>query len=113
MFFILFSIFCTIIVFPVTLTCKVFCNFNDKKVFFSCKVINCFNLTSGFLNVSNTRLNLTLKNNKLKSLKFKDVLPNKKKTDLILHFDIIKFQSAILLGSEFFITLFFGKDNSQ
>ena len=101
MFFVLFAIACIILVLPIKLTVKVFCSFKDKKVFFSCGVFKIFNVSSGFLDFANNRLVLRLKNDKIKTIKYKDMLPDKVKTDFILHFDAIKFQSVILLCGEF------------
>ena len=101
MFFVIFSAFLTILTIPIKLTFKGFCSFKDKKVFFSCNIFKVFNLLSGFLDFANNRIILSLKKDKTKALKYKDMLPDEVKTDVIYHFDTINIQSATLLGGEF------------
>lgn len=101
MFFALFSLFLIFLTIPIKLDFKGYLGFNDKKIFFSSDIFGFFNILSGFINFSNNRLILRLKKHKCTTLKYKDLLPDKVKTDFIRHFDTVNFHSAILFGGEF------------
>ncbi|MBQ9782399.1 MAG: hypothetical protein IJW26_04380 [Clostridia bacterium] len=101
MLLVLITIFLILFTIPIKINLKVFLGFKDKKIFFTSDVYRFIKISSGFIDFTNNRLILRLKNKKSSCLKYKDMLPDKVKTDFILHFDLINFHSAILFGGEF------------
>ena len=100
MYFVVVSLFLIILIFPIRLNIKGFCSDRDKKIFFSINIYGKIKLFCGFIDFANNRVVLRLKN-KTSSLKYKDFIPDKVKTDFISHFNLVEFRSATLLGGEF------------
>lgn len=101
MILLLISIVAIIFFIPIKINLKGFISSKDKKIFFASKIYSVISLLSGYIDFTNNRLIMRLKNKKAKALKYIDLLPDEVKTNFIKCFNVINFRSAILLGGEF------------
>ena len=93
-------IFLMILFLPFTLRLRAMVNLKDLKVYYSINLYGTLKLNCGYIGFANNRLVLRYGKNKVKPLKYKDILLDDSKVDLINHFDLVKISSAVLLGGD-------------
>ena len=96
-----FAVLISIILFlPFTLRVRALVNLKELKLYFAINIYGVIRLSSGYIGFANNRLVLRYGKNKQTPLKYKDILLDGNKVDLINHFDLVKISSAILLGAD-------------
>lgn len=85
---------------PFTLRVRIILNLKEFKIYYALTLYGVINLNCGYIGFANNRLILRYGKNKTLPLKYKDLLLDDSKVDLINHFDLLKSSSAILLGGE-------------
>ena len=89
-----------IIFFPFTVRVRAVINFKKMKIFYSLSVYGVIKLNCGYIGFANNRLILRYGKNKILPLKYKDLLLDDSKVDIINHFDLLKSSSAVLIGGK-------------
>lgn len=94
------TVFLTILIFPIGLNLRFFINFTDKKFFYSIKLYGLLKINCGYVDFAKGRIILRYNDKKAKALKFKDMILDDNKVNVMSHFDYLNLRSAVLLGGE-------------
>lgn len=85
---------------PIKYTAKIMLNVADKKIYYSIVACNLIKINCGLVDFSNTSIKILYANKTIKFITLNDLIPNNDKVNLLKHFSIVKFSSAILLGDD-------------
>mgnify|MGYP005756627437 CR=1 FL=1 len=83
---------------PIIIKVRAFAELKNAKIFYSLYLFGFIRIDSGYIGFADNRFILHYSDKKAVVVKYKNLLPDKRKTELLLHFNFVRIHTNVLIG---------------